>query len=293
MTGIGAAAAHPTARLYLAAALPGLPGAGLLPPLRRSGTMLPDAVIELQDVTVDREHLARYNRICGFGMEDHLPATYPHVLLFGAQLRLLASRDFPFPAIGLVHIANSITVHRRLPLSASMTLRVRAVDLRPHPRGRQLSLVSSAWLDDELVWEDRSTYLRRGAGADPAAERPGPAPLDMVAGPVTWRLPADLGRRYATISGDRNPIHLGPLFAKAFGYPKAIAHGMWTAARALSAVQQMLPDRYRYDVAFGAPILLPSSVSLAVRAGEAPGRADLAVTGRSGRTHLTGCIEEL
>ena len=57
-----------------------------------------------------------------------------------------------------------------------------------------------------------------------------------------WRLPADLGRRYAAVSGDHNPIHLYPLTAKAFGFPRQIAHGMWTKARCVAAMENRLPD---------------------------------------------------
>lgn len=283
----------PRATDYLRAALPALPGANLVPGLRRSGDRLPTEVLEVPEVRIDRDHLAAYDELCGFTLADRVPGTYPHVLSFASQLRLLTSQDFPFPAVGMVHIANSIIVHRPITGSALLTLRVEARDLRPHPRGRQLDLVTDAFVDGEPAWQGISTYLRRGAGGDEGADRPGPGPIELPPGDVTWRLPADLGRRYAAVSGDRNPIHLNPLLAKAFGFPRAIAHGMWTAARALAAVQHRLPDRYRYDVAFGAPILLPSTVTLAVRAGEAPGRAELAVHGRSGRTHLTGVVEEL
>ena len=71
-----------------------------------------------------------------------------------------------------------------------------------------------------------------------------------------WKLGGDLGRRYGAVSGDRNPIHLYPLTAKAFGFPTNIAHGMWTLARSLSALQNKLPDAFTVDVEFQKPILL-------------------------------------
>jgi acyl dehydratase len=283
----------PSAVDYVRAALPALPGAAFVPGLRRSGRGLPEEVVRVEDVQVDPEHLSAYDEVCGFALSDSLPGTYPHVLSFTAQMKLLTSRDFPFPAVGMVHVANRITVHRPLGIHDRLTFAVQAANLRPHPRGQQLDLVTHVTVEGETAWEGVSTYLRRGSGADPSAERPGPEPLEISPGPAQWRLPADLGRRYAAVSGDRNPIHINPLLARAFGFPRAIAHGMWTAARALAAIQPRLPHRYRYDVAFGAPILLPSTVSFAARAGEAPGRAEVAVVGRSGRTHLTGIVDEL
>jgi hypothetical protein len=106
------------------------------------------------------------------------------------------------------------------------------------------------------VWEGFSTMLKRGGGDDSLPrEEPPPAP------PVTahWRVADDTGRRYAAVSGDHNPIHLHGLAAKAFGFPWAIAHGMWTKARCLAALR--VPDAFEIDVKFRKPVLLPSTVT--------------------------------
>lgn len=41
---------------------------------------------------------------------------------------------------------------------------------------------------------------------------------------------------------DLNPIHLHALTAKAFGFPRALAHGMYTSARAFSACLNAAPQ---------------------------------------------------
>ena len=78
-----------------------------------------------------------------------------------------------------------------------------------------------------------------------------------------WKLGGDLGRRYAGVSGDRNPIHMHSLTAKPLGFPGAIAHGMWTKARCLAALDSRLPDAFAVDVRFRKPILLPARVEFA------------------------------
>ena len=79
---------------------------------------------------------------------------------------------------------------------------------------------------------------------------------------MSWNLPSDLGRRYAPISGDYNPIHLGALCAKVFGFKQAIAHGMWSKARCLAAMGTFIPDAgYSVDVNFLKPVFLPSKVN--------------------------------
>lgn len=222
------------------------------------GDTLPEGERTLEDVEVDREHLAAYVRVCGFRLSDTLPATYPHVLAFPLAMALMTERSFPFPLLGLVHVANRIDQLRPLEADETLDLRVWAEDLRPHRRGRQLDVVAEARAGGEVAWVGRSTYLRRegkGDGARPAQSAPAP-PLETKA---VWQVPGDIGRRYADVSGDRNPIHLHPLTARLFGFPRAIAHGMWMTARCLAGLEGELDDAYRVEVEFRKPLLIPGS----------------------------------
>jgi len=257
------------------------------------GGDLPDVEVVRPRVRVDRSHLAAYDRVCGFGLRDALPATYLHVLVFPLQVTLMADRGFPLALPGLVHVRNRVVQHRPVDAGEALDLRATAVDLRAHPKGAQVDLVGEVRAGDELVWEGRSTYLARGATAPPG-EPVAEAPLSVDLGPgqrstAIWRVPADQGRRYAAVSGDVNPIHLNPLAARAFGFPRAIAHGMWTKAHALAAVEASLPEAYAVDVAFAKPVLLPSTVGfLAARRGTG---WDLALRALSGEAeHLRGTV---
>ena len=127
-----------------------------------SGSALPDTELVRTGVVVDPAHLAAYNTVCGFRLSDELPATYPHMLAFPLQMALMTEPGFPFPLLGMVHVANRITQHRALRLGEPLTIRVRAENLRPHEKGRQFDVVSEAQVGDETVWTDVSTYLRRG-----------------------------------------------------------------------------------------------------------------------------------
>ncbi|MDQ6745968.1 MAG: hypothetical protein M3Z27_08170 [Actinomycetota bacterium] len=247
-----------------------VPGASRLPFVGGGGRELPDLTLTLQEVEVDRRRLAAYDRVCGFDVGDTLPATYPHMLAFPLQLSLMTDGSFPFAAIGLVHIANRIVAHRRIGAGERLSLRVWADDLEPHPRGQQFLLRSEARAGDELVWEEVSTNLRRGEGSGEGSRRGEDLPsAEDLEATSTWKLPGDLGRRYAAVSGDYNPIHVHPLSARLFGFPAAIAHGMWTKARCLAALAPRLPGAFTVEVAFRKPILLPATVELASSAGEA------------------------
>jgi acyl dehydratase len=253
----------------------------------RSDT-LPTGQYSVEGHTIDAGALARYQRICGFRVSDTVPATYPHVLAFPLTMHVMVQRDFPFPAPGLVHVANSISQHRPLRLGESITLRVRVAGLRPHSAGREFDVLTDAGVGDEAVWSSRSTYLHRERSAERAPRQPAQAHAPSGATAI-WRMPADIGRRYAMISADRNPIHLSALTARPFGFRRPIAHGMWVAARVLATLEGRLPQAFSYDVTFKTPILLPATVSLTTSRDDPGWTLDLR-DARTGKPHLTGTV---
>jgi hypothetical protein len=255
-------------------------GALLSPTKRpRPDAPFPRTRLVLPAVRAEAGRLAAYERLCGFGGDGTLPVTYPHVLGFAPTMRLMSDRAFPLPVLGLVHTSIGITRRAAMPADRPYEIAVRVAGLAPHRRGTEATVVTEARADGEVVWESHSTYLARHRVADsPGAAG---APRDEPALPPVeeWKLPGDLGRRYGAASGDRNPIHLTAVTARLFGFPRAIAHGMWTAARCAAAVG--VPDAGRVTVRFKAPVLLPGVVTYAA----AGSRFEL----RGGdRLHLTG-----
>ena len=283
---------------------------------------LPEVTYRVEDVDVPVATLADYQHLLGEPGTDTLPPGFVHVLGFPLAMALMVRTDFPLPVMGMVHVANTIT--QRHPLSAQDRLHVRtwAQHLRAHRSDTQVDLVVEVSGADgpEAAWRGVSTYLAKGhtlpglALAEPAGQGPGdgrgpvdgrgPAdgrgpgdedaadPKDL---PVTaqWRLRADTGRRYATVSGDRNPIHLSALSAKAFGFPKAIAHGMYTAARALAAVGPARGEAFTWDVQFAKPVLLPSTVALNLSATDGGSYRYTGWNLRNGKPHFSGMVRPL
>jgi MaoC like domain len=252
--------------LYARAAAPLIPGASLLPFVPGRGKDVPDLELTLTGVESDRDTIAAYAKVCDFSLRDHLPPTYPHVLAFPLHMAVMADGRFPFGAVGLVHVANRIVQHRPIGIGEELKICVRPTSLQPHPRGRTFDLLTKVWIGREKAWESVSTMLRRSGTKQPADgpknHRIGPfSARRQEPGPsAEWRLGGDLGRRYAAVSGDCNPIHMHSLTAKPLGFPSAIAHGMWTKARCLAALEGRLPDAFAVDVRFRKPIRLPGKV---------------------------------
>jgi acyl dehydratase len=272
-----------------------IPGASRLPFVGGGGREIPDLTLVLNDVAVEPDRLTSYRRVCGFADDDRavLPATYPHMLAFPLHLALMTDSSFPFGAIGLVHVVNRIVQHRPIAVDERVSLRVWATALEAHPRGRQFSIRTEARVGDEVVWEEVSTNLRRGRseGAPPPDPIEVPDASDLPA-VEDWDLPGDLGRRYGSVSGDLNPIHVHPLSARLFGFPSAIAHGMWTKARCLAALAEGLPGSFTVDVAFRKPIMLPATVTFTATARDTatPLRFGVRGAGEKATAHLDGEI---
>jgi hypothetical protein len=254
----------------------------------------PSTLRELRSVTVAREHVSAYAAVCGFPVKDTVPLSYPHVLAFPLHLAVLSSPRFPFPAIGTLHIANRISQRRPIGIGEALLIDVSSSPIRQHPKGRAVDLVATARVRGETVWESTSTYLRRGGTLSPSPTGEEGGPTDepsVVSGRITWRLGGDLGRRYAAVSGDHNPIHLYPLTAKALGQPRQIAHGMWSLARCIAALENRLPDAVTVEASFTRPILLPGAVAFGqVRRPEADGGGiGFALTSpQNGAPHVVG-----
>jgi len=285
----------PVLPMLVRAALPAVPGVNLLPGVRKHGTELPDLALTRHDVPIDAQHVAAYAGVCGFPTKDTVPLTYPHLLAFPLHMAIMTDSSFPFPAIGTVHLENSITQHRPVSAAEKLQVTARAANLRPHAKGQVFDFVTVVHSLGEPVWEETSTYLRRGrveSGARSPQQAPDASFPVVPAGPITWRLPGNLGRRYAAVSGDHNPIHLHPLTAKALGFPRQIAHGMWSLARCVAALENRLPDHVRVDVAFKKPILLPGSVAFGSApvsySGTGAGYAFSLTNPKTGAPHLAG-----
>lgn len=265
---------------------------------RRDRSGLEPVELRVDDVRIDAEHLAEYQRLLGEPVADTAPAGYLFVLAFPLMLGVMTRKGFPLRALGMVHVANRVVQNHPVQIGESIGLRTWAQELRSHRSGTQVELVTQALdADGDVAWEQVATFLAKGTRIEglPAAED---TRTDFTPPVPTaqWRLERTDAKRYAAVSGDRNPIHLHPLLAKAFGFPRTIAHGMFTAARTLATVGAERGDAYTWDVVFGRPVLLPSTVAVRVAHpddGTTSDRASFEIAvwdPKSGKPHLTGTL---
>lgn len=251
-----------------------------------SGSTLPEGGLRCH-VRVNPAHVAAYRKVCGFADSPVLPGTYPHILAFGLQMQLLTDKQFPFPLLGLIHLSNRIRIHRPLGGVNNLLVGVYAHNLQPHAKGATFDIVTTVEDALGLLWEADSRMLCRGVKLDGEAQE---EPLSVggnVSELARWKAPADIGRQYARVSGDYNPIHLSALTAKLFGFPQAIAHGLWNTARTLAALHEHLPAaNIEIAVEFKKPVRLPSEVVLFSSAAGSSG--ELQLKGAGDIQHMLG-----
>lgn len=261
----------------------------------------PELVAAARRVQVDPWEVRRYCEVCGIGADGTLPPTYPQVLATPLHGAILAADEFPLPVLGLVHLENRVVQHRRIAAEERLeiTCAVREWEWDPY-RGRRFSLITEMRVMRELVWESELWALCRGKSRDlqerpprePRQESaPSGEPQRLVSSVV--ELPEDLGRRYASVCGDYNPIHLHPWTAKPFGFKRPIIHGMWTLARCWAALSEVTDaEALRLSVQFRRPLYLPSRALIGVEQ-SGPGRLEYVCESLDRRkVYVRGVLQE-
>lgn len=244
------------------------------------GASIPRIERSMSGVRIDASWLRAYRNIIGDVDDGFLPPCTPQVRAIDLHLAILGDARFPFPALGIVHLTNAIKELQRIPADAPLDLACHLEGQQETERGTSFDIVTQAHVNGVLAWRSVLTALVRNKQS--AARAKSPRIGDDAARPVlsssVVRAPADLGRRYSRIAGDANPIHLSALAAKPFGFPRAIAHGMWTLARSVAEVSDALPPvPRRIDARFIRPVLLPSAFVIELSPRNASGAHTLRV----------------
>jgi acyl dehydratase len=169
-----------------------------------------------------------------------------------------------FPLGNVLHAEQSVTLHADLPVegSARLTSRIAAM----YDKGKDALIVVETAATDaksgEPVYDTRSTIFVRGEGGfggERGASHSVAIPDRAADHVVTYSTRADQALLYR-LSGDTNPLHADPWFAKAAGLERPILHGLctfgFTGRALLHAVCDSAPSRFgSMSTRFSAPVL--------------------------------------
>ena len=269
-----------------------LAAAGALPFVPRGDT-LPTRTLTVEDLAIDPANVADYAAVTGLRFDNAVPLTYPFALTFPTVMQLITGFDFPFAAMGSVHLENHITQYRPIAVTDTVSVAVRAENMREHRRGLLVDILTNVKVGNELAWQQVTTFLHQQRTSLSDEPKPPPQKQPKLPPPnaILSITPSQI-KHYASVGGDHNPIHTNGIAAKLFGFPTVIAHGMFSAAAVLANIEGQLPDAVKYSVKFAKPVVLPARAGLYVDRTADGWELTLRHLSK-GYPHLTGTVSSL
>jgi hypothetical protein len=261
--------------------------------------VLPKLEYKVNNIQLLKQNMVQYQRVVGWPDDSsNVHPCYLHTLAFPLHIKLMLSKQFTYPLLGLVHISNQIKQYRLVAPDECLRLVCRFKDLQQHPKGWSFFIECEFLNRGNLVWMSRSQYLYR------VKHNKLPNLIEVKTdlteqGDLSepHKLDSDLGRQYAKVSGDYNPIHLYKLSAKFFGFKRHIIHGMWTKAFSLSALQKNgeidLAQSFQVDTDFKLPLYLPNTIHF-LNLEFLPDKQDFTMLSKSkheDKLHLSGTLK--
>lgn len=213
----------------------------------------------------------------------------PH--LFPQWVFPVASRaleGLPYPLARVLNAGCRLEIHAPLSAGERLTVSARLEDIDDNGRRAILHqrAVTSTSTHPEAVVAHLYALVPLNRGDEKASGDAGTKERPRVPDGATeiarYRLPASAGLDFAKLTGDFNPVHWVPPYARAFGFRSVILHGFATMARAMEGLTRahFAGDRAAlrvFDVRFTRPLPLPHRVGLYVHdkhrvyVGDAPG----------------------
>ena len=240
---------------------------GLLPEALRPGSgqaAYPTRTVRTTH-EVSGDTVAAFDSVIQSPLRDTVPPGFLHCLSFAPSLELMTEPGFPIPVLGMVHVRNRFTQITPVRIGQTVDVDVSLSELHSVKNGVEVDIQVTGSVAGETVFEETSTYLAKGKSvprARPVADAQRLSFPDDLEPTALWRLARSVGPEYARVSGDYNPIHVNVLAAKAFGFPQTIAHGMYSASRALAAVDTTW-ESFVWEVQFASPLILPATSGFA------------------------------
>jgi hypothetical protein len=229
-----------------------------------AGKPFPRITATQDGVIVDKNHLAKFNSLCGIGNCDKLPVTYRFTLIYPLIQRILAQRAAPLSLFQVLNNHMQVLQHRWIDIDEMLDIFSEIAGHRVREKGLEMDILSTIKIAGVTVWENTQTFYYRGkfGGADPSYVPPQFDPLPAAFDIVKWFLPEGMGRRFAGVSGDGNPIHYFRAYARLLGFRRDFAQPLLVLGNSLNRLLDADKDAVFFDVALKAPVYYESNIIL-------------------------------
>ncbi len=214
--------------------------------------------------------------------------TLPHHMFpqWSFPLVAAAMRGLPFPLLRAINAGCRLERQASLPANEPLIMRARIESIEQDDRRAMITqrvVTGTRGAPDALVADIRVFVPLGRPDKSPSREpkRAATVPPDAKELAIL-DLAADAGREFAALTGDINPIHMIPAYARASGFRSCILHGFATFALAIEALDRAHltgdPSRLTVvDARFTRPLVLPARVGVylagdsGIWVGDAPG----------------------
>ncbi len=208
------------------------------------------------------------------GGAQALPPTFYVTWAMAALGEAIVKLPLPYDYARVLHSASEVRYSRPLCIDETAEYTTRVTSIDDNPRRAKIRVESIVTERDsrgpEIFRNTMELHVPKPApkqaGAKPKRPDP-PAIADDMRAISDLRMPARLGRQYALVAGDFNPVHWSRLAARSMGFKSTFVQGYCTKALlAHGLIRQILrgaADRLvSLRVEFRKPILLPATVTI-------------------------------
>ena len=249
----------------------------------------------MENASIDRANLLLYRNLTGYEDDGKLPVLYPHAIASPIYMFMLSQKEFPLNLLGALHLKNRIISYRKISEKETFSIDVRMGKVRILSNGIEFDFSVILSQRDEILWKGVSTWFKRGNFGQ-SNEKLNTfdtlTPIGRGQLMCELEIPEDIGKRFAKVTGDYNPIHISPLMARLFGLKRNIIHAMWFCGFIGSKLFHLNKiNPIQIDLAFRSPIFVGSKATVISEARDKNLRFDTYCQGNS-KVCINGFIGE-
>lgn len=231
---------------------------------------IPGPILTAEVPLRPRQLIRDYLRHVGGDPAAYRVSVPPHLFpqwTFPLQMRAL--EGIGYPAAQILNAGCRLTLNRAIPDDEPLRVSVQLTGIDDDGRRAVINqrVITGTRRAPEALVADWQGIVRLARGKSPKPkDNKNEVPAD--ARPIDyWRLSGRIGLQFALLTGDFNPVHWIPVYARLMGFRGQIVHGFSSLARTMESVIRVLangdPARLEsFACRFTRPLVLPAEVVL-------------------------------
>jgi len=192
--------------------------------------------------------------------------SFAFVASFPVICQCLVQSNIPSPLLGLIHISSEFSVENPHNWLLPSDIEVNIKHVNKTDKGLVYEVETLIYQMDYLTIQNTNVMLDKDRSYKPDNKVTSNKAEDLAINKALSSTGIGLktALKYAWLSKDLNPIHLHPVFARAFGLKTALIHGMFNAHYCLGELSKrdLLKNTDNVKFEFNRPCFMPNQVFL-------------------------------